>query len=612
MKRLQPFLPMLPGESLVSLVSRYGRYHCNMSAMAFSPFMGMKRQDVVCVKDYVVERMHELSGISTDRLMQGSYQKIGPRYYLHRGEEFHSEFLAANRITYCPQCILNNLEASQCSEGLPVGLINWAFSPVRTCTAHSSPLVRERTLKAGIPFLDVAAHLPDRAKLSKIVDLSEKREASSLQMYVENRLAGGSGPSWLDGQQIDLATRATEMLGACIAFGAFVNLPTLNQAQWDTAASIGFEYVSQGEQGIMEGLEEVQRVASCSKIHAGPQAVFGVLYQWIQFKKNTKPVGPFRDVFREHILDTIPLATGVNLFGEPVAHRRRHSVSSLSRKHNMNPKTVQNALMVGGLLDQNYDPARDLGDVSAAKAEALLNKLKHSVPVSRVPEYLGCKRPLVTALLQEGILKPIAGGRDGRRSIAQGIHAADLDAFLGLIRVSGSCVLKPSHRMHSVTKTAEKLRVQTFDIVKKILDRNLEQVELLGVDPKFDSILVHVDEVAAKLGVLEGKPGMTLSETARTLGLSSRTVEFLMQASPNGEAPVLQICGQFRHMGKFRKLVDPCSITKFRLGFRRLTDVAKNLNLPKPVARKTLQENGVLPVWDPKNLGSEIYRRQDL
>lgn len=612
MEHLQPFLNMLPGESFVSLISRYGRYHCNMSAKAFSSLVGMYLQDVVRTKEKTVERMHELSGILPERLEQGGYRQIGFRYYRHRGEEFHSEFVAGNRVTYCPRCILNDLEDAQHSKGLPVGQINWAFSPVRTCSVHSIPLVRERGQGPATLFLDVAAHLPDREKLSGIAGLSKRREVSGLQRYVENRLAGGSGPSWLDGQNIDLATRATEMLGACIIFGSFVNLPTLNQTQWDAAGRVGFEFVSQGENGIRTGLEMLQRDATCSMKHAGPQAVFGVLYQWIQFKRYKKPIGPFREVFREHILDTVPLAAGVDLFGEPVANRRRHSVSSLSQELDMHPKTVQNTLKIGGLLDQNYDPEKDLGAVSVWQAECLLKKLKHSIPVSRVPEYLGCKRPVVTALIQEGLLHSIAGNRDGRRSIAQGVHSTELDHFLTRLRSSGSKVLEPSNGMHSITETAEKLKVRSIDIVKRILDHDLIEIEFLGEDITFDSVLVQVDEVAVKLGVRRGEAGMTMSETARRLGLSKRAVEVLLQVLPNGEDPILRGCGEVWHMGQFRKLIDPSSVVKFELGFQRLSDVAKSYNLPAPDTRKKLRKSGVFPVLDRKVLGAEIYRVQDI
>ena len=83
------------------------------------------------------------------------------------------------------------------------------------------------------------------------------REVSPLQAYVASRLEGELGPAWLDDQQVDLGTRATEMLGACLVFGAHVDLPTLSEDQWDAAGAAGFELTARGEDGIREGFGEM-------------------------------------------------------------------------------------------------------------------------------------------------------------------------------------------------------------------------------------------------------------------------------------------------------------------------------------------------------------------
>ena len=426
-------MPILPGESFVSWVSRFARVQCDMSAKEFSSFVSIPLQDLARTRDNAVKRMHELTGISEERLTQGGYKQLAFRYYMHRGQEFHSEFIAGNRVSYCPQCLLNDISNCRQSLRMPVGQINWAFSPFRTCPVHSVPLVRERGRGRGNLFLDLAAHMPDEARLVELAESEKQRRVSDLQSYFAARLDGSRGPEWLDGQLIDLASRATEMLGACIAFGPNANLSSFSQTDWDLAGSVGYEFARRGPEGVREGLEAVQMKATCSKIQAGPQGVFGDLYKWIQFKKNRKPIGPFRELFREHILETMPIGAGTNLFGEPVLQRRRHSVASLSQKFGMHPRTVQNSLMIADLLPKDYDAKRDVGAISVACAEDLLKRMRRSIPISVVPEYLRCKRPQVTQLIEAGILKPIAGRRDGRRSIAQGVDASDLDNLAAII-----------------------------------------------------------------------------------------------------------------------------------------------------------------------------------
>jgi hypothetical protein len=104
---ISPMMPILPGESFVSWVSRFARVQCDMSAKEFSSFVSIPLQDLARTRDNAVKRMHELTGISEERLTQGGYKQLAFRYYMHRGQEFHSEFIAGNRVSYCPQCLLN-------------------------------------------------------------------------------------------------------------------------------------------------------------------------------------------------------------------------------------------------------------------------------------------------------------------------------------------------------------------------------------------------------------------------------------------------------------------------------------------------------------------------
>ncbi len=606
-----PMMPILPGESFVSWVSRFARVQCDMSAKEFSSFVRIPLQDLARTRDNAVEQMHQLTGIPAERLTQGGYKQLAFRYYKHRDEEFHSEFVAGNRVSYCPQCILNDISDCPQSLRMPVGKINWAFSPVRTCPVHSVPLVREPGRGRGNLFLDLAAHMPDEARLAKLAEIGKQRRVSELQSYLEARLEGRPGPEWLDGQLIDLASRASEMLGACIAFGPNANLPNLSQSDWDLAGAVGYEFTRCGPEGVREGLEAVQKKTPCSKVQAGPQGVFGVLYKWIQFKKNRKPIGPFREVFREHILETMPIGAGTILFGEPVVQRRRHSVVSLSQKFGVHPRTVQNALMVADLLPANYDAKRDFGAIDVARSEDLLRRMRRSVPISEVPKYLGCKRPQVAQLIEAGMLKPIAGCRDGRRSIAQGVDANDLDSFVNRLRSFGQPISEPSEGVLEIANAAEALKVPAVKIVELLLQRQLTGVELLDEELRYQSVLVDVAEVGEKLGCRTGSPGKSISDVARKLGLSANSVDFLLRTPPDGMEPVLTICGQTRHMGQMRDLVSPASVDRFKLDYQKITDVATRMATTVPEARRKLKSRGILPVWEPKTAGVELYRTSE-
>lgn len=349
----------------------------------------------------------------------------------------------------------------------------------------------------------------------------------------------------------------------------------------------------------------IQKEASGSKVRAGPQKVFGILFEWLQYKNSSKPEGPFREVFREHILDTMPIAPNTLLFGERVAARRLHSVSSLAQKFDVHSKTVVNALKIAGIFAEDFDHHRDFGAIPVASGEKLMERVKRSVPVSRVPGYLRCKRTQVAQLIEAGVLKPIVGQRDGRRSISQGIDSRDLDAFLERLRSTGRIVSKPSKGMKRIVYVAEGIKVPTVEIVQVLLTKRLKNVELLGADRGFQSVLVDKNEVASLLGRQSGSTGISMSETARVLGLSARAVEYLLNKGPEDGDPALTICGQVRHMGQMRDMVDPVAVEKFQRDFRKLTLIAEDFDATVSAARDLLASTGLRPAWDPEKLGAE-------
>ncbi|WP_065325630.1 hypothetical protein [Tritonibacter mobilis] len=72
------------------------------------------------------------------------------------------------------------------------------------------------------------------------------RTVSPLQTYTVGRLEGQIGPAWLDGQNIDQAVRATEMIGALAAFGPDKKASEMTSDMWDAAGRAGWPIVSLG------------------------------------------------------------------------------------------------------------------------------------------------------------------------------------------------------------------------------------------------------------------------------------------------------------------------------------------------------------------------------
>ena len=612
MEMLKPYLPPEQGESLISWLNRFGRFHCGLAFEEFLRLVGVGQQDLNMGRPEVFDRVSAISGLPLRDLKSRSYEYVSDRLFKYNGETFFREFLLRSQVTFCPACLLTDLRES--SGGMPMGIgrTSWAFRSTRTCERHETALYRKHRLDGVGLELNVTAHAPDQRSLEELGRSAVARKPSALQNYVTARFEGRKEMSWLDAQQIDLASRATELLGACVEYGAHVSLPKLTEDDWDRAGQVGFEFTSKGEEGIRQGLEYLYRQPQKNAVQCGPQGTFGRLFQWVQFRKSDKPVGPIKDVLSEFILDTFPIETGTDLFGEVIKQRRRHSVATLSASLGVHAKTVANALSQSGMLPNDAYLENSRQTVPAEPAEELIAKLKRAIPVAKIPEYIGCTRSQASLLLEVGMLQTVIEDTGNRTARHKGVDVEDLDQLIERMRQAGKSVEVPSEGVMELGRVSKALNVPSMEVLSLLLEGQIANVELLPQELKFRSVLVDVQEVAHKIGGKTGKSGMTVSATSKVLGVGAETVHFLLKAADGSSQSVLEVSGQVRHMGTMRNLVDRVSVERFKERYRKLSLIDGFWAGDPSRLRAELQGRGIQPVWASTVANAEFYRIADL
>jgi hypothetical protein len=610
---LEPYLPILEGESLVSWTSRLARYQTGFGPAFFLRLMGIGRQDVIGATPLGLDRLSALSGVPRADLEKGAYLPLEKRCYVYGGHRFHAQFVGRNRTTYCPACLLETVPNGPCGSHR-VGRVMWFFSPVRTCPVHGHPLVRRPNTTYGEALQDMMTVAPPDAELRRIVERSDQRAVSPLQTYVEDRLRGVAGPAWLDGQQIDYAVRATEMLGACQLFGTRADLNELTEDDWDAAGAAGFEATARGPEGIHEVLKEIlETYRKASSVRAQPQAVFGRLYMWLQFKRNRKPRGPIEDVVREFILDNMVVEQGTRLFGQSVTAPRFHSVSTLARQCPMDPRTLNRALVrAGHIPGGNEDEIDPHAQFDAEKGRALANRIRYSIAMKWVPRHLNCHRTQAEALLKHGLINRILPGDACASGVLAGIPRPELDDFLARLRTRGIDVEAPGTGMVNMIEAAELCRWPTIDIVKLVLAGGLDRVELLDRDFGFKSVLVDPAEVRNVLVARQAGERLSVDEAARRIGVPTWGVSQLLKLTDDAGRPVLQSHTEANSTGTERHYFDVQEVDFFLSNHVKLSELAAERGEPTNSLSQKLAAKGVAPLLPKTKLNCLIYRRSDV
>lgn len=479
-------------------------------------------------------------------------------------------------------------------------------------------LVRRKNKGYYERFQDMNLVAPcDRELEAQILGRIHKT-VSPLQDYVTARLAdeqrffGEMRSDWLDGQQIDQAARACEMLGACRTFGAHTDLDKLSLAQWDEAGAAGFEAAGGGSTGIRQALHEISVRSLREKGAGGPQAAFGRLYQWMQFNKSNQDRGPIMDVVREHILDTFPVEPGTLLFGMPVTKRRRHTAPTLSKSTGIHYKTIKHALVGAGLLPEDSDARNERVAFDADAGEKLARRIQNSVPVTKIPAYLNCNRTQAQMLVKNGILPQLVQGLGRSGGVLKNVATDDLDDFLARFRMRGQPVRFAGENMLDVIAASEIARQTVTDIVRLVLDGRLSRVETLTEDLRFRSVLVDPEEIKAVAGNIEEEIGYSAQDVGKRLGILPSGTNCLRKTLDRDGQPFLSAIEITNARGTVRYRFAEEAISQFEQAHVSLPELSKERGQSSRAVSRELKEVGIEPIIRRELLGASIYRRTEL
>jgi hypothetical protein len=613
--RLTPHLPLVRGESLMSWTARLARFHTGLPAHRFCAIVGLAPGDVLRAAPAALDRLSEMTGVARSDLDRTAYLTVeSKRTYEFRGHRFDAEFACRSRTTYCPACLLEKSVPNGPCGPHRVGYVNWLYAPVRTCPNHGLPLVRRPNTSYGEDFQDMMVVAPSDAELRRMAASLKPRPVSPLQSYVEARFDAGVGPSWLDGQQIDQAVRATEMIGVCLLHGPHANLVALDETMWDAAGAAGYEATSRGPEGIHEVLGDLLRAyQKKEQTRAQPKAVFGRLHEWAQQRRTRRPRGPIVDVLRAFVLENMVVEEGTWVYGIRVDRPRLHSVATLAKKYRADPRTLNRALVRVGLLpngdEDRIDPHATV-DVEAG--EALAERVGTAVVPTRVHERLNCHWPQADALMKHGLLKRILPKDEGATGSLLGVPIAEIREFLARMRSRGVEVMRASEGMSDMVAAAELCRWPAIDIVRLVLEGALTRIELLDPSLGFMSVLVDPVEVKATLVKRQAGDRLSLEEAARAVGVPTWGVTQLLKLRTSEDRPVLRSETETNSSGTARHYFDRGEIDFFLSEHVKLTDLAAERGISVKAMAKEIEQEGVTPILPKTKLGCFMYRRADI
>lgn len=602
---LFPHIPLDPAETPLSFASRLAAIHTGGPAGPFLSDLGIRVDQFARGTEDTVRALCTSAGVAPEPLLAQTPVPLGERRYQLGQEVVSPDFLMNASTVFCPTC----LSEDDAKGGDPARYRReqsiWKLRVARTCPHHGQPLTMRPKHGWTERLKGMALSVPERGiELMALGDKQSQRSVSPLQSYALDRLAGHSGPEWLDSQTLEQAVRSSEMLGAFVRFGAKAKVSEFTPDDWDVAGRVGFEATSRGEEGIREALGVLQE--TLTQIGRRPQHrnAFGQLHEWLGSRNIAKDPGDIRRIVREHIFDTVAVEPGKMVLGGCLTERRFHTVGTLADEFDLDPRTLRHVLAAKRLIAlDDYT-----GTLEASVGREVAGSITRMVHVISLPQALNCCRPQATALIDEGILPVIATGQAGAPGRTQkAVDQNSIDAFLAELTEAAQIVFEVPAGMVPIAKAAEKAKLSAVEVVHLILGGFLSRVVCWTGEQGYSSVFVDPAEVKQlKRDVLVG---VSVSKAAGMASLPVRTVWNLTDLN-DGFAllPVISIKPLKGKRVIYRIRAE--DVQAFRSQYLKANDVADHLECAIADAKRRLRP--VRAALSEKEIGVNLYLREDL
>jgi hypothetical protein len=500
MSVLMPSLPFHPAETPLSWAARLAAFHTDGRLVPFLNDLGIIPLALARGDAAATSRLCEIAGQEPAPVERNTVRRVDPRNFALQHLRMTTEELCRPKTQFCPACLASDEDGPLPLRAARMERLVWILRAVRTCPLHQIPLINRRIGTWDGTLRELPVFVPEtRCELDELAGAQPHQEVSPLQTYVLDRLVGKSKNAWLDGMPLGLATSVTEKLGAILKFGAVVPQNKLNEAQWNAAAAVGWQFTSKGPDGVREALSIMQRRATeKSSFGITKPEIFGMTYVWLSSKKNTKELEPVRSVFRDHYLATMKAIPGELLFGEPVVNAKFSTPATIARIANVDVRTFRNLLIGKGIISRSGegDGEGGIGDtISYDLGISVANEMKEAVSAPVGMKMLNVNRPFWNVLIKQDLLSPIAvrGGHATARCKA--VNVGEISEMLTRLEELSEAVDVAAKGYRAISKCAEISKRPLADIVPALLAGKLTCVQRVTTNVGFKAIRIDPKDV---------------------------------------------------------------------------------------------------------------------
>lgn len=409
----------------------------------------------------------------------------------YRGEQIVSRAIRNPDVRGCPDCLREDANGSSESTNAMAMRGHWLLRHSRVCLIHDKLLVPLWSVTRPALRDDIQARLAEIAlSIEEGAITATAVIPSAFDRWLDHRLETMADDSWLGGHPLHVVATMCDLIGKMVAQNNDDADQVTKDIRLHRSYAEGFDYMMRG-QAAVETL--IDRQISDRGPTDGPQKVFQPLYRKLGEILTYDPgFDYFRDLLRERVLDTWPIAAGETVLGTKLPKRRLHSVSSLSQETGEDSGTLRRRLAAKRIIEPEDNRPDAQITFPSATYDRLANEITDLVFLADVREAMGASEAQFDGLVAGGMIKPRIAGSDLRRVWVLDDGLAILDR----LQAVATLIVPGSADWVHIQDAARKFRAPLSDIFAGIAEGRLKAGKTSDRDG-YGGIHVRETEIAA-------------------------------------------------------------------------------------------------------------------
>ena len=384
---------------IARLASAYG-----VRTRDFALDMGLSMRRILISDGSAIAALCELGDVggAAQTMISWSGQPIANAKMAFRSERFILRSLRQPDVRACPICLHEDARDHPDQAGNLMAIRgDWLLRDVRICVYHKHPLVTLWRREPLSSRYDIQARLAEIApRIFAGAFHEDLVDPTPYDLWLDSRLRTGSDRTWLAETSLQAAILFCRLLGEVVRRES-VEFTTTRES----SHVVGFEIARGGRDAIRYAFHEL--ASSATGYNDGPRAAYGGLFTALdQTYAHDRSFDPFRDLLREHLIRTWPIAAGEVVLGTPLSRRRIHSIKSAAIETGLKEDLIERVLVSEGIVDGDSNLPLTRRTFPADRSEPLLARLPRFLGTVNMRRAMGATKVQFDALVACMLIRP--------------------------------------------------------------------------------------------------------------------------------------------------------------------------------------------------------------